>query len=76
MDIDFNLEIFIHAIEKNVENDLWEMWKLQFPNMDKETFISFEDYKNKLKNKQYTKKSYEAIEKEMEQVERAFKERR
>lgn len=76
MDMDFNLELFIHAIEKNVENDLWEMWKLQFPNMDKETFISFEDYKNTLKAKKHTKLSYEEIEKEMEQVERAFKERR
>lgn len=64
------------AYEKEQENSLWEMWKLQFPNMHKETFISFEDYKTKLMSKKHTEISYEDIEKEMQIVERAFEERR
>jgi len=75
MDIDFNLDLIMYALEKNRENDLWEMWKLQYPNMDKETFISFEDYKGKETNKKHTKLSYEEIEKEMLKVEQAFAER-
>jgi hypothetical protein len=76
MDMDFSLDIFIYALEKNMENDLFEMWKLQFPNMDRESFISFEDYKNKLISKKHTEISYEDIEKEMAKVEKTFNERR
>lgn len=74
MDMDFNLDLITYALEKNMENDLWDMWKLQFPNMDKERFISFEDYKKKsINSKKHTEISYEEIEKEMEKVEKAFK---
>mgnify|MGYP007069478687 CR=1 FL=1 len=59
-----------------MENELFDMWKLQFPNMDKENFISFEDYKNKLIVKKHTEISYEDIEKEMLLVEKSFAERR
>jgi len=69
-------KLLAKAYEKELEDSLWEMWKLQFPNMDKETFISFEDYKNKLTNKRNTEISYEDIEKEMAQVEKRFAERR
>jgi hypothetical protein len=76
MDMDFSIDLIIYAIEKDIENELLRMWELQFPNMDKESFISFEDYKSKLMSKKHTKISYEDIEKEMEQVEKAFAERR
>lgn len=73
MNLDFNIDLYIYALEKNTENELFDMWKLQFPNMDKETFISFEDYKKKIiKNNNHTQISYEEIEKEMEKVEKAF----
>lgn len=77
MDLDFNVDLFIYALEKNTENELFEMWKLQFPNMDKESYISFDDYKKKIiTNKNYSKISYEEIENEMEKVEKAFAEGR
>lgn len=72
MDMDFDIDLFIYAIEKDKENKLWELWKLQYPQMDKESFITFEEYKNKNIKKQTTKKTYEEIEKEMEEVEKAF----
>jgi hypothetical protein len=73
MELDFNIDLFTYAFEKNADNVLWEMWKLQFPNMDKETFISFEDYKTNIMTRKHTEISYEDIEKEMDLVEKAFK---
>lgn len=70
--MDFSIDLFTYALEKNMENELFDMWKLQFPKMDKETFISFEDYKAKLMTKKHTQISYEDIEKEMAKVEKAF----
>jgi hypothetical protein len=64
------------AYKKEQEDSLWEVWKLQFPNMDKETFISFEDYKAKFMDRKHTEISYEEIETEMAKVEKAFAERR
>ena len=72
MDMDFDIDLFIYAIEKDKENKLWELWKLQYPQMDEESFITFEEYKNKNIKKQTTQKTYEEIEKEMEEVEKAF----
>ena len=73
--MDFTIELFVHALEKNMENDLYEVWKLQYPQMTKETFISFEDYKDKRMSKKHTNKSFEDIEKEMLMLENAFSER-
>lgn len=75
MDMDFSIDLIIYALEKDRENKIFEMWKLQFPNMDSETFISFEDYRIKAMSKRTTEISYEEIEKEMELVEKAFAER-
>ena len=73
MEMDFSIDLIIYAFEKNTENELYDLWKLQFPNMDKESFVSFEDYKKKvMTNRNYTKISYEEIEIEMEKVEKAF----
>ncbi|WP_195269953.1 hypothetical protein [Eubacterium sp. 1001713B170207_170306_E7] len=36
------------AFEKENEQRLWDLYIAQFPYMDKETFISFEDYKKQL----------------------------
>lgn len=79
MDMDFSMDLITYALEKNMENELFEMWKLQFPNMDKETYISFEDYKVKSTSQNYntnTKITYAEIEKEMAKVEKAFTEGR
>jgi 4'-phosphopantetheinyl transferase EntD len=38
------------AEEKIIDEKLWQRWLVDLPNMDKDTFIGFEDYKNKLIN--------------------------
>ena len=71
MELDFSIELIAYAIEKDLENDLYGAWKLQYPYMNKDNFISFEDYKNKFIAKQTTPISYEDIEKEMLKVVKA-----
>lgn len=64
-------ELLIKAFEKEYEDSLWDTWKLQYPQMDKETFITYADYKKKSIIAQVNKgsqKSYEEIENEMDQV--------
>lgn len=75
MDLDFSIDLFTYALEKNLENDFFEMWKLQFPNMDEESFISFEDYKAKMMTRKHSTISYEDIEKEMNEVVKAYERR-
>lgn len=74
--MDFTIEIFTHALEKNMENDLFENWKMQYPHMTEETFISFADYKAERMTRPHTIKTDEEIAAEMLRVENAFSERR
>ena len=79
MDLDFSIDLIVYALEKNMENDIFEMWKLQYPQMEKETFISFEDYledyKANYKVKKHTAKSVEEIEDEMLKVVKSYERR-
>lgn len=76
MDMEFNLELIMYAMEKYQENSMWELYKMQYVNMDKENFENFEDYKAKFKYKSNSKAnseiSYEEIEEEMKKVEMLF----
>lgn len=76
MDMDFSIDIIIYALEKNTENEIFDMWKLQFPNMTKESYISFEEYKAKLISKKHTEISCEDIEREIDKVVKAYEEGR
>lgn len=48
------IDIYIKAVEKNTERQVWEQWLAAYPNMTKETFISFNDYFKKMKQPQNT----------------------
>ena len=39
------------AYEKKLDDNIWEMWLVEFPHMDKKTFLTFGDYKKKLLHK-------------------------
>jgi len=65
-------KLLVGAYEKKQDEELYKLWALQFPNMDKESYISLEDYKNKLRVQNHTKISYEDIDIEMEKVIRSF----
>ena len=66
-------KLLVKAFEKEQEDGLWGMWKLQFPNMTKENYVSFEDYKARLSNPKHTEKTTEEIINEMLSVVNAHK---
>jgi hypothetical protein len=75
MEFDFTLDIITHALEKSKEKDLWENYKLQYPQMNKENYFSFTEYKDDQMGhsfKKHSQISYEEIEAEMQKVENAF----
>lgn len=43
------LELVEVAAEKHQEERLWDMWLMQYQHMDKENFVSFEDFLNKFR---------------------------
>ncbi|WP_136711314.1 hypothetical protein [Clostridium tyrobutyricum] len=63
LDIYYGFELIKKVYENRNNERLWDMWLALYPNMDKDHFISFEDYKNKIignpkkpKSKSKTKK--------------------
>jgi hypothetical protein len=68
LDLEFNIDLILYALEKETEKILWEMWLLKYQHMDKDNFINFEDFKNKALKQNCTNKSYKEIEKEMKKI--------
>lgn len=67
--------LLIKASEKENENFIFDLWKTLYPKMmlGHIDFMDFNTYKEKLMSKKKTSdKSYEEIEKEMDQVIAAF----
>ncbi|OMH20081.1 hypothetical protein AC231_04655 [Clostridium pasteurianum] len=48
MDLEEGIEIINTAYKKKAEEMLWQRWLVDYSNMDKEHFIPFTDYKNKV----------------------------
>lgn len=72
------VDYLIYAIEQEKEQVAWELWTEMYPFMVSgliKEFIKFEDFKNKLFQKQYkyTQKSLEEIEEEMLAIVAAYK---
>lgn len=63
------VDYLIYAIEQEKEQAAWDLWTEMYPYMALEWLkpIKFEEFKNKLFQKQYryTQKSLDEIEKEM-----------
>lgn len=67
-----------YAIEQEKEQAAWELWSSLYPFMASgfiKDFVKFEEFKNKLFQKQYryTQKSLDEIEKEMLAVVKQYK---
>ncbi len=66
----------LYALEKEKDKKLYQAWVSLYPKMDKESFISFEDFKEKqTSSKKFTEISDEQIEKEMMKVVNAYESR-
>ena len=62
------------AKEKEREGRIFQQWVAQLPYMDKQNFVSFEDYKNKLTGANIDRRSVAEIEAELAEVEQRLQE--
>lgn len=62
------------AKEKEREERIFQQWVAQLPYMDKQNFVSFEDYKNKLTGANIDRRSVAEIEAELAEVEQRLQE--
>lgn len=72
-------EVIKKAYEKERESNLWSRWLVDYNRMNKDNFISFEDYKNKLIIKNYGQDkqiSKEDLLREAEEIERKITEKK
>lgn len=58
------------ASEEEQKERAFQQWVVQLPHMDKKTFISFEDYWNKLTGTNIDRRSVAEIEADLAEVER------
>ncbi|TWE06400.1 hypothetical protein FB550_102422 [Neobacillus bataviensis] len=49
------INLYVKAVEKDIERQAWEQWLVAYQNMTKENFISFNDYFKQLKQPQRVK---------------------
>lgn len=69
LDYDTGISLINKAYEKTIEQHDWDLYISIYPNMDKDSFISFEQFKNKKKlNNKQTSMSNEDILKKAEEV--------
>ena len=79
MDLPLSVAIdnIVYAVEQEKEQAAWELWCSLYPHMSMKLleFIKFDDFKNKIfqKQYQYTQKSLDEIEKEMLAVVEQYK---
>jgi hypothetical protein len=61
-------KLLIDACDTEEEKRLWDIYVSVYPYMDKEKFIDFSEFKEKHLKSNYSEKSYEEIEAEMNKV--------
>lgn len=64
------LALIRKAVEKDQEERLFQQWVAQLPYMDKKTFVSFEDYRDKLTGANIDRRSVAEIEADLADAER------
>jgi hypothetical protein len=60
------------AQDNDEEKRIWQLWASVYPYMSKENFVDYSEFKNKHLRKDYSEKSYEEIEAEMNKVIEAY----
>jgi hypothetical protein len=74
--ITFGVKMYVHAKNKKRDRDIWDMWLVQFANMSKDNYKSFEEYKKSIlvDKTQYTQeKTNEEICEEFDSIVAAYK---
>ena len=64
------LSLILKAMEKTREERLFQQWVVQLPWMDKENFVSFADYKDRVTGANIDRRSVAEIMADLDEVER------
>lgn len=72
LDIETALKVIEKAREKEKENRYFLQWVVQLPNMTDETFLSFNDYVNRVTGKNIDKRPVYECMKEIEEIKKMF----
>lgn len=73
MDVSDACDLFIKAILKRKEENLYQMYLVQFEKMDKENYISFEQYQEKVFNPKMEKQDDTTVEQRFENMKKKIK---
>jgi len=68
MDLEFDIDLIAHAVEKEEERAAWDLWALSYKDMTDETFIPFEEFRDNLYVRKKPMKSKQDIEAEFEAI--------
>lgn len=68
--MDTGLALIKTAMEAERDDRIYQQWVVQLPYMDKKSYISFEDYKNKLTGTNIDRRSVAEIEADLAEAER------
>lgn len=67
--MDIGLDLILKAMEKSRDERLFQQWVAQLPWMDKENFVSFSDYRDKVTGANIDRRSVAEIEADLAEVE-------
>ena len=76
MPIGFALGMIKHLKEKENEDKVWQMWLMKYPHMNKDNFISFDDFLRKVYNKNISKRPAEEILEESRRIQEAIRKKK
>lgn len=74
-DIDTGFELIQEVYKKQLDEKLWQRWLVDYARMDKDSFISFDDYKKDILKTptKFKRKSKEEIFKQADNIIMAWK---
>jgi len=68
-DADTGLALILKALEKNRDERIFQQWVAHLPWMDRDTFVSFADYRDRVTGANVDRRSVAEIEADLAEVE-------
>ncbi len=75
LSFDDGLALYQKGLETAQNEKLWELWLAQYPNMTKETFVSFEQFKLNSRKSAQVKRSEQEIVEDADNILKSMKRR-
>ncbi|MEC2070343.1 hypothetical protein [Alkalihalophilus marmarensis] len=66
-------DIYFKAVEQEQDQKLWEMWLARYQHMDKDNFLSFEQFKINSKSQRSIKRSEEEVLEDADNILKSLK---